>query len=155
MKSILIVRISNSCVHDYTVYADCLHNPIKEKFYYFPPNVEFTKSISRNILKKHAAWIPIEIFQSREWLREPTGGWINNEFGSIEITAGMLMRLMRTHHYDQSVEANLVSGDLVTNGLPRLVPETLRQMSLFTRKHLSSLKYIIFQVQERYFHLQL
>ncbi|KAL2749203.1 LOW QUALITY PROTEIN: fatty acyl-CoA reductase wat-like [Vespula maculifrons] len=84
----------------------------------WPNTYLFTKSVTKNIVKKHANWIPIGIFHPEMiYTREPIGRWFDNKFGSIEITACILMRLTRIHHCDQSVKVNFVSEDLATNEL--------------------------------------
>lgn len=49
--------------------------------------------------------------------REPIRGWIDNTYGLIGIIAGILIGLMRTHHCDGSLKANLVPAELTINGL--------------------------------------
>ncbi|KAL2741585.1 fatty acyl-CoA reductase wat-like isoform X2 [Vespula squamosa] len=86
----------------------------------YPNTYVFTKSVAENVIKKHTDSIPIGIFRPAivtPTYREPIPGWINNMYGPVGITAGILMGLIRTHHCDGSVNANFVPGDLTVNGL--------------------------------------
>ncbi|XP_043685230.1 fatty acyl-CoA reductase wat-like isoform X1 [Vespula pensylvanica] len=139
-----------SFVHVSTVYANCLYNPIEEKFYdppidadklidlvnsleekmldYITPKLlgrcpntyVYTKSVAESVVKKHAGTIPIGIFRPGiviSTYKEPVSGWIDNVYGPVGITASVIIGLMRIHHCDGLVKANLIPGDLTINGL--------------------------------------
>ncbi|KAF7391375.1 hypothetical protein HZH66_009855 [Vespula vulgaris] len=139
-----------SFVHVSTAFANCLHNPIEERFYdppidsdklidlmdcmdeklldditpqllgTWPNTYVYTKSVAENVVKKQAGSIPIGIFRPGVVIstyQEPIPGWIDNMYGPIGIAAGAGMGLIRSHHCDGSIKANLVPGDLTINAL--------------------------------------
>ncbi|XP_047370193.1 fatty acyl-CoA reductase wat-like [Vespa velutina] len=86
----------------------------------WPNTYVYTKSIAENILKRHAGVMPIGIFRPGIVLPtyiEPTQGWTDNMNGLVGITAGAAMGIIRTNFCDESVNVNIIPGDLTTNVL--------------------------------------
>ncbi|KAI4499647.1 hypothetical protein M0802_005217 [Mischocyttarus mexicanus] len=146
-----------SFVYVSTVYSQCLHNPIEEKFYNSPiddinlfklfdilrpkligpwPNTHvYTKSVAENVIKKQAGLIPIGIFRPgivASTYREPIPGWIDIIYGVMGIYALAWKGIIRTHHCDGSAKVCLVPGDLVV--------AYNDSNSIFTRKYYMKIK---------------
>ncbi|KAL2741590.1 fatty acyl-CoA reductase wat-like isoform X2 [Vespula squamosa] len=120
-----------SFVHVSTAYANCLQNPIEEKFYdppmdadkfidlldsideklldditpqllgIWPNTYVYTKSIAEDIVRKHAGLMPIGIFRP----------------GIVGFTAGGIIGLIRINYCDETIKVSVVPGDLTTNAL--------------------------------------
>ncbi|XP_047370188.1 fatty acyl-CoA reductase wat-like isoform X3 [Vespa velutina] len=86
----------------------------------WPNTYVYTKSIAENIVKRHAGLMPIGIFRPGIVLPtyiEPTKGWTDNMNGLVGITAGGAIGIIRIHLCDESLNVNIIPGDLTTNAL--------------------------------------
>nr|KAF7387728.1 hypothetical protein H0235_018450 [Vespula pensylvanica] len=109
-------------IFDLTNYMDekLLDDTTSQLIGTYPNIYVFTKSIAESVVRKHVDSMPIGIFRPAiviSTYQEPIPGWIDNTYGPIGITAGVLMGLMRTHYCDRTVKANFVPADLTVNGL--------------------------------------
>ncbi|XP_035741473.1 fatty acyl-CoA reductase wat-like isoform X2 [Vespa mandarinia] len=86
----------------------------------WPNTYIYTKSIAENIIKRYAGLIPIGIFRPGIVLPtyiEPTQGWTDNMNGIVGVSAGAAVGIIRTHLCDESLNVNIIPGDLTTNAL--------------------------------------